>query len=183
MTRLVNVNFNWGYSEDKEAVQRKKEQLIAKLRMLNVQVSEEAIEEASYGIDWIITLDEYLDCVSAGISCTLRQEVKTKAALPEAEDALKMLQRAAEKASKLADLLPDFEFNQKCEVHMPGAALSTYNETMLLEDSCTDRLQDALGAGWRIIAACPQPNQHRPDYILGRFNPQLQKAPDGAARG
>jgi len=70
-------------------------------------------------------------------------------------------------------------YNNKCEVHMPGQALSLYNETLLLEDSCTDVLQSSLNSGWRIIAACPQPDNRRPDYILGRFNPNLEV--DGSA--
>lgn len=28
-----------------------------------------------------------------------------------------------------------------------------------------------LDAGWRILAVCPQPDQRRPDYILGRTKP------------
>ncbi|WVR18126.1 hypothetical protein JXVLWARM_CDS_0075 [Burkholderia phage Bm1] len=76
------------------------------------------------------------------------------------------------------------EFNHKVEVHMPGQALSNYNETMLLEDSCTDALQSVLDKGWRIIAACPQPDSRRPDYILGRFNPErLVAHNNGALRG
>jgi len=63
-------------------------------------------------------------------------------------------------------------YNTKCEVHMPGQALSMYNDMKLLEDSCTDVLQEALNEGWRIIAACPQPDQRRPDYVLGRFDPK-----------
>lgn len=69
-------------------------------------------------------------------------------------------------------------FNQRVEVHMPGHALSTYNETMLLEDSCTDALQTALNKGWRIIACCPQPDSRRPDYILGRYNPEQDARAD-----
>lgn len=53
---------------------------------------------------------------------------------------------------------------------------------MLLEDACTDQLQGALNSGWRIISACPQPDQRRPDYILGRFNPD-QSEDGGARRG
>lgn len=63
------------------------------------------------------------------------------------------------------------EFNGRCNVHMPGNLLMQFNETLLLEDSCTDKLQDALDKGWRVVAACPQPGQRRPDYILGRFSP------------
>lgn len=66
----------------------------------------------------------------------------------------------------------DHVFNEKCDVHVPGNILISYNETMLLEDSCTDILQAELNSGWRIVAVCPQA-QRRPDYILGRYNPNL----------
>lgn len=75
---------------------------------------------------------------------------------------------------------PAHIFNEHCEVHLPGNLLATYNETLLLEDACTDELQGALNSGWRMVAVCPQ-SQRRPDYILGRFNPNLA-APGGAAR-
>ena len=26
-----------------------------------------------------------------------------------------------------------------------------------------------ISEGWRILAICPQPNQRRPDYIMGRL--------------
>ena len=65
-------------------------------------------------------------------------------------------------------------YNSRCEVSMPGHTLALYNECLLLEDSCTDDLQVQLNSGWRIIAACPQPDQRRPDYILGRFNPSYE---------
>ena len=63
--------------------------------------------------------------------------------------------------------------NHRLEVHMPGQALAMYNDTMLMEDSCTDALQNELANGWRIIAVCPQPDQRRPDYVLGRYNPNV----------
>tara|TARA_R110000744_G_scaffold352095_1_gene458121 strand:+ start:5446 stop:6006 length:561 start_codon:yes stop_codon:yes gene_type:complete len=63
-------------------------------------------------------------------------------------------------------------YNNKCEVHMPGNMMLMFNETMLLENSCTDEMQEQLNRGWRIMAACPQPDQRRPDYILGRYNPE-----------
>lgn len=73
-------------------------------------------------------------------------------------------------------------YNQKCEVHLPGNMLATYNEILLLEDVCTDELQRSLGNGYRIITACPQANQRRPDYILGRFNPNKECDGRGAER-
>lgn len=59
-------------------------------------------------------------------------------------------------------------FNKKCQVHLPGIGLLAINDVKLLEDCCTDALQKHLEDGWRIIAACPQTNQRRPDYILGK---------------
>lgn len=73
-------------------------------------------------------------------------------------------------------------YNNKCDVHMPGNMLAMYNDVLLLEDSCTDALQSALVQGWRIIAACPQPDKRRPDYILGRWNPDKDNREDSAAR-
>jgi hypothetical protein len=76
---------------------------------------------------------------------------------------------------------PQHIYNQHCEVHIPGPLLATYNETLLLEDSCTDALQDALNNGWRMVAVCPQ-SQRRPDYILGRYNPDIETNGKGAER-
>lgn len=92
-------------------------------------------------------------------------------------------QHLAEKPQEILKGAGGDTYNQKCEVHMPGQALSVYNEVMLLEDTCTDALQLELTKGWRIIAACPQPDQRRPDYILGRFNPEKDDKLDYASRG
>lgn len=63
-------------------------------------------------------------------------------------------------------------FNRKCQQEQPSNNLLSINQTILLEDSCTDNLQVHIADGWRILAIQPQPNQRRPDYILGR-NQQL----------
>jgi hypothetical protein len=68
---------------------------------------------------------------------------------------------------------PADHVNHRVEVHMPGQALAMYNETLLMEDACTDALQNELANGWRIIAVCPQPDSRRPDYVLGRYNPNV----------
>ncbi len=65
-------------------------------------------------------------------------------------------------------------FNQKCDVHIGGGLLMTVNETLLMEDSCTDVLQRELNSGWRILAVNVQNDGRRPDYVLGRYNPNLQ---------
>lgn len=70
-------------------------------------------------------------------------------------------------ADKIASA-PAASFNDRCQQHQPNAALLAIAETKLLQDSCTDVLQENLANGWRIIAVQPQPDQRRPDYILGR---------------
>lgn len=76
--------------------------------------------------------------------------------------------RIVEKSTepKLQD--PGVSFNARCNVHVPGLGLLLIEEVEVHEDACTESLQKKLDEGWRIIACCPQPDQRRPDYILGR---------------
>lgn len=68
---------------------------------------------------------------------------------------------------------PSQTFNAKCDVHVPGLGLLALNEVKVLEDCCTEELQQFLDEGWRIVAACPQPSSRRPDYVIGRHNPRF----------
>ena len=52
-------------------------------------------------------------------------------------------------------------------IHLPSNELFSVKKTKLLEDSCTNLLQECLDDGWRIIACIPRAGQRRPDYILG----------------
>jgi hypothetical protein len=79
--------------------------------------------------------------------------------------------RIADRFERFAEKVGNVQYNEKCEVYTPGMGLMLFNRTMLLSDACSDALQNELDNGWRIIAACPQPDQRRPDYILGRFEP------------
>lgn len=60
--------------------------------------------------------------------------------------------------------------NTRCEVHVPGLGLLALNDVQVVENYCTEALQERLNEGWRIVAVCPQPDQRRPDYVLGRHN-------------
>ncbi len=73
-------------------------------------------------------------------------------------------------------------FNERCNVHVGGGLIVTYNDVKLLEDSCSDRLQVELNNGWRVIAVCVQANQRRPDYVLGRYNPNLDTTTETEAK-
>jgi len=106
-------------------------------------------------------------------------KVKQEVAV-EVADVNKTFEFVAGKAQELTQT--NNTYNNRCEVHMPGNMLASYNEVMLIEDSCTDKLQSALSSGWRMIAVCPQPDQRRPDYIMGRWNPN-KELDDGAERG
>jgi hypothetical protein len=77
------------------------------------------------------------------------------------------------KVNQVVDKVKDNTFNNKVNVHVGGGLITTYNEVLLREDLCTDVLQLDLNNGWRVIAVCIQPDQRRPDYILGRYNPDL----------
>jgi hypothetical protein len=94
------------------------------------------------------------------------------------------LEAVINKATEAMSKLPTNSLNEKVNVHVPGAALMFINRTMLLEDGCSDALQNYLNDGWRIVAACPQPDSRRPDYILGRYDPEYKPGnADGALRG
>lgn len=58
--------------------------------------------------------------------------------------------------------------NEKCHVAVAGLGTLSINEVVVEQDYCTQDLQKALDAGWRILAVMVQPDQRRPDYILGR---------------
>ena len=58
--------------------------------------------------------------------------------------------------------------NERCNVVVPGLGLMEIREVCVESDFCTERLQERLNDGWRILAICVQPDQRRPDYVLGR---------------
>lgn len=69
----------------------------------------------------------------------------------------------------------DHHFNERTSSAQPGQMMSLVNQLKLAEDVCTDYIQNCLNEGWRILAICPQPDQRRPDYIMGRYNPDYRK--------
>lgn len=96
------------------------------------------------------------------------------------EQLLALNERCIEQLTKAGTMC----FNDKVGVPQPGLGLNQYNRLMLCEDICTDSLQGYMDEGWRIIAACPQPDSRRPDYIMGRFDPDYDnRLRNGAERG
>lgn len=122
----------------------------------------------------MLTEKQMVALLIAGVDFKVKQEVAI-----QVDDINKTFNFVADKPYDGANISNN-TYNNRCDVHMPGNMLASYNEVQLIEDSCTDRLQESLAQGWRMIAVCPQPDQRRPDYIMGRWNPDMD--PDTSAK-
>lgn len=58
--------------------------------------------------------------------------------------------------------------NLKCNVIVAGTTIIDIKKVYIETDLCTESLQARLDDGWKILAICVQPDQRRPDYVLGR---------------
>jgi len=130
----------------------------------------------------LASIDQFLNLIDIGIQPTIKSRHRPKTVDATLESVGAAVLKLESRLAEMAEKMPELSYNSKCDVHVPGLGLMILNETMLLEDSCTDQLQTALDNGWRIIAACPQPDSRRPDYILGRYNPDRDEANSSATR-
>jgi len=60
--------------------------------------------------------------------------------------------------------------NEKCNVVVAGTNLTKMKRVINLDDYCTEGLQGMINKGWCILAICVQPDQRRPDYIMGQVD-------------
>jgi hypothetical protein len=133
----------------------------------------------NHGLVWIEKENHLVDLIHFSLSCKYKFYIQktVKSDEPTVQNIQLILSEIEDKAAKFEktiDLLQSSTFNQKVNVHVGGGLITTYNELSLKENTCTDILQTELNNGWRIIAVCVQPDQRRPDYILGRYNPTLE---------
>ena len=129
----------------------------------------------------LVDLDEFVP--KSRWPFTIVRGVKSQ--LPSGADILSVLDEVElkfQKVQQMANAMSSQQFNNRTNVHVGGGLIVTYNELLLREDCCTDVLQTELNRGWRIIAVCVQPDQRRPDYILGRFNPEIDITEERAKR-
>lgn len=63
------------------------------------------------------------------------------------------------------------------DISVPGGvALMSLRSVDWLEDCCTQKLQEYLDLGWRLVAVCPPNDTRRPTYIIGhQDNPAPRK--------
>lgn len=173
---LTDSKTGWGEEKQREDYDRLSEK-ISKFSFLNILPFDSNIIYSMPVVPETVIVNDaqIVELSIANIQFTVKQKIDI------AVDITQQLIELAEKPIKLIqeNSSGDTNYNTKCEVHMPNMAMTMYNEMLLLEGSCTDELQAALNGGWRIVAACPQPDQRRPDYILGRFNPNFE--PGGSA--
>jgi hypothetical protein len=80
-----------------------------------------------------------------------------------------LIEKIENMEQKISEFSRDQQFNERCSVHVPGFSLMEVREVKHENYYCTDSLAEDLAEGWRILAICPQPDQRRPDYILGRW--------------
>ncbi len=170
----IALDWYWGYDADKFEVALKRR---AALERAKVEVPEGMTDdEICRAAEFTVSEKQVVDLMLDGIEFKIKKQVKIHDDLPNLARRLEAI------LVKMETMKGDGkEFNEKVHVHMPGNALMSFNVTMLLEDACTDQLQQTMDRGWRIISVCPQPDQRRPDYILGRFDPTHVPG-DGAYR-
>lgn len=154
--KLYSVKPEWLYGDNKDA---KREVQLELLKRLGIQESEHL------GMA-ICTAEQAIELFNEGYCGTyvnLKEHIKPIFDVKSEVDIASMIEASVFSSVEVIGKL----FNDKCQQEQPGPNLLNVNETMLMEDACTDALQENLENGWRIIAVCPQP-QRRPDYVLGR---------------
>lgn len=163
MNKLYKISFGWGQEIAEEDVLRianvmgvREPNDIVEKREKDGKLVLRTWNEYTVDIEWLIVEFPNIRFEVRGISSTGRTNF------------IDSVDKIASKLEKLANT--EQLFNERCNVHVPGFGLVMYNEVKNVDDYCTEQLQDMLDDGWRIIAACPQPDQRRPDYILGRYN-------------
>jgi hypothetical protein len=132
-----------------------------------------------HGADNLVDLDEVIKfSETTGVKITLKPMGKGMAFFNR--------QGVPEKLAGMADDLKlikqklSFE-GQVVQIHVPNFSLLNMNQVKLLEDCCTDKLQETLNEGWRILCICPPLNERRPTYILGRHAPEERLEKTGYA--
>lgn len=170
----IKINESFGYGDVTQDGYDELARKFSNIEFIKLSPADEVVGKSSYAVNLfseeltIVDEEKILKLSLSNISFTVIEKIDLSI------DITDQLVALAEKPIKLTqESVGDQYYNSKCEVHMPGMAMSMYNEMLLLEDCCTDALQSKLNAGWRIVAACPQPDQRRPDYIMGRFNPNF----------
>jgi hypothetical protein len=154
LVKYYRVRAEYCYGDDRETVRQKQKETLQKVGLSEheegfvVCTAEQVLQLLMHGYcdrygDFSEKVQEVIDTGTEDIEKIIQASVKSST------DAVKSI------------------FNEKTNTEQPSVSLMNVDETLLMEDACTDALQENLSNGWRILAICPQP-QRRPDYVLGR---------------
>lgn len=163
---IAEVTFGWELRENiKKLPLARQEALAAFLGEEGAETKEAEDGSVYLNLSWYGSyVCDITELMTFGIPFTVKKCFdKTNADLVEA---IQRLDKRLQAADNMV------HYNQKCHVHVSGLGLLRMREVYVENDCCTDRLNQLLQDGWRIVAACVQPNQRRPDYVLGRAKPQ-----------
>jgi hypothetical protein len=197
--RVFKVKFEWSYcssdDQEKQAAHLKtinlrkdalasvgyfvsEEEMASQLRFgsMEVMLSESAL------LDLISLIPDEIDKVSL-----VKTGYTNNTFLSALESAMKRFEEMATGAEDDHDAMRNWDrrlgsyagHNDHTNTHISNNVMTSFNQVMLMEDACTDALQNNLNDGWRIVAVCPQAAR-RPDYILGKFNPDVVSNPSCA---
>lgn len=168
VTATLDAIYEWGEGkQEKEAAKVEKRKKT--LARLGISVAPDA--DLSHPTV-TVTETQLTDLLMAGEGVSIKSTADFNA--DSIMTAAASISAVADKLEKFANTIPEggAHYNERVEVYTPGAGLMLFNRVLLLQDACSDALQAELDNGWRIIAACPQPDQRRPDYIMGRYSPE-----------
>lgn len=187
--KILKVQFEYIWSGDDAERKARIAKRYNLLRQLEIHEVPEELDEKNYTIGnggpFIVTDAQLLTLMINGeVAREVHQLFEAK------QDKLELLLESAiakfEKIAANPTDTADEHHNHKTESPISNVLLHSYNQVAIVEDACTDHLQNSLNDGWRIIAVCPQP-QRRPDYVLARFNQDFvnlvaSQLPDRAVR-
>lgn len=168
--RILVINLEFPWDSDKEVRAVKRQETIEAMESIGIDSKHMPKGWLESSHDFMVTETQLTDLVVWGYRFKVVQQADYGI------DNAALTQRISAIAQRLEQVSRGYmhesdTFNDRCGVHVPGNVLSMYNETMLLENCCTDVLQDALDKNWRVMACCPQTDGRRPDYVLARYNP------------
>lgn len=155
--KLYKIKADWIYGQSEENTTKREAQISA---LEKVGLSGKEIDGAVIG-----TSEQVLDLILLKYNNQYTSSEGVKLVFEQTDELglQPMIDKSLKKSAQSLGQL----FNQKTNSEQPNDHLMRVTQTLLLEDGCTELLQEKLSQNWRIIAVCPQPHR-RPDYILGR---------------
>lgn len=148
---IVSFSFSYGFKPDQETVNRINKYLLGE----KLELDEKG--EIKYWNNYTANLNDILE-ITSEIRLQKTDNLSLEARL------INTIERYASGGS----FSKEQQFNERVNVHISDIGLLKINEVQVLTNECTEDLQKYLDDGWHIVAVCPQPDQRRPDYVIGR---------------